>query len=341
MKKRKVLVLAPKPDDGTSWWRAAGPLSALDRMMRDEDGVEFTLGDSTKNKYGWSDLAPFDAIFYQRPYNAASLNLATMIKDMGKKLWLDYDDNLVDIPRSNRAHKTFEPDEIKRNFSKILALSDVISVTNDALKRAYEPVQKKIVVIPNGLNDFVFQNKKKLGEKELVRIIAWRGSRTHEEDLETYMPAFKQIADEHLDWKFLFIGHGSWRVDQGMPATRTYFMDPVPLPKFFDTLNILNARIAMVPLFDHTFNHCKSNIAWQEFTYAGAAVLAPDWDTWRLPGVTGYCGTESFYLGLKKLVQDKELCRWNAAESHKHLQSAWLESHMNAMRRELVLELLG
>ena len=98
MKKKNLYTLIPNPTDGTSLYRGWGPLSRIKKHLPE---VEFIVA----NTVDWSVLINCDGAFLQRPFTEGHLKICEMIKNMGIKLWVDYDDDLLNVPRSN---PTFE-----------------------------------------------------------------------------------------------------------------------------------------------------------------------------------------------------------------------------------------
>ncbi len=103
----------------------------------------------------------------------------------------------------------------------------------------------------------------------------------------------------------------------------------------------LQPAIMIVPLVDNDFNRAKSNIAWLEGCFAGAAVIAPDFPEFQRPGVLNYSSPEQFgdVLGnamignydLKKLSEDG----WA------HIRKYELLTHRNQIRVNALKDLLN
>ena len=47
--------------------------------------------------------------------------------------------------------------------------------------------------------------------------------------------------------------------------------------------------------------------AWLEGTFAGCAVLGPDFEEWRRPGIANYSDQDSFYNQMKSLINNDDL----------------------------------
>ncbi len=76
--------------------------------------------------------------------------------------------------------------------------------------------------------------------------------------------------------------------------------------EYIRSMKTLEHAIQIVPLADTLFNRCKSNIAWIDASQVGARTVAPDWEEWRKPGVTGYGEFGTFKECVQTLINDPE-----------------------------------
>lgn len=335
-KKIRVLLLCPNPEDGTSWWRGIGPMVHLRDSNPDlEIEMEYTT-----DPIGWAKVRFFDVVFFQRPGKLPTFELMALCKTLGKKVWVDYDDNLMDVPFSNPAFKAYASPKMKQNVSKMVQIADVVTVTTMELKKLFDPLNDNVRIVPNALDDQVIAPKK-LDKDMNSKLIMWRGSRSHDEDIMEYLDSMLQIADEFKDWKWIFLGQPYFRVQSAFPRKQAIIVDSVDTPRFYDFLNTMNAEIGVVPLKDNPFNRSKSNIAWQEFSYMGAATLAPDWPEWQKPGVTHYADKKTFVFQMRKLIKS-QIQRRNAANSSwSYIENNLQLKQVNALRRKILLDLVG
>ncbi len=266
---RKLLCYIPNHECATSYWRAGGPLSKL----RHPDWAI----DLNGNDAGWPTLIQYDAVFFQRPYTADHVEVMSRCKKMNIPTWIDYDDNLFEVPLSNPAFSTYGRKDIQSNIRKCLEMATVASVSTEPLKTA---MRDDAIVIRNAWN---FDNLPlETPAAPPNKIIAWRGSKTHDEDVLTHGPAIMKIYNEYPEYNWVFFGGITWQLAKAMKdfASRVKVYNATDVMSYFHILKETRPEWLIVPLKDSNFNRCKSDIAWMESTWAGAACLGPNMPEW-------------------------------------------------------------
>jgi hypothetical protein len=285
----------PHPEDGTSFYRAMGPLGA---MAVEEPKLELVLPRLTPAGWelSWDWLAGCHALFLQRPFRDTHLQLAKYCKAMELPLWVDWDDDQRAVPKSNPFYSDYADSQSVRNVIwEVSHLADLVTCSTPHLAKTFD---RQVRVIPNG-NAFKFYNEPR------ARRVSWRGAAGHEEDICTVLGALSRTAElpQFSMWRWFFMGDIPWQVNSAIPAMRLE-QAPGALLHFMVPLLALQAPyVHIVPLKDFHFNRCKSNIAWIEATCAGAAVLAPDFEEWRRPGVVNYTDPKDFEGKLVGLME--------------------------------------
>lgn len=279
---RNLLVVCPDPSDATSWYRGVTPFSRLG-----SDKWDVTI--QRKNQTDWCDLMKHDVIFFQRPFLPEHLQYIRVAKGLGKKIWIDYDDFLFQVPISNTTYATYSDQGIQQNMRECLELADRVTVSTMDLRDciAQSGTNVTATVIPNAWADEVLGINKKHNANS--NRIVWRGGRTHDDDMIHWEDDIVQLVKENQRYDFYFVGnpyHGTLR--KIIEQKNCHWVRPMDMISYWGFLSQINARLFMVPLVDHAFNRCKSNIAWQEATYAGAATVGPAWREWSMPGIRYY-----------------------------------------------------
>jgi hypothetical protein len=316
-----------------------GPLAHLKRTAPADNQLQITIVDSVN----WANLAMVDAVFMQRPFTDAHLKVASLCRANRKPLWVDYDDNLFKVPRDNPTYHTYNSERNQRNVATILAMADRVSVSTQKLARDYNDLRKKsglplCDVIPNALNELLFPVNNGFREQERHAMVMWRGSNTHDRDLMTVLPEIQAQAKAFKRHTFSFIGDPSWMFMEQLPnnCLSTAPVDPI---EYFDVISKIKPQALICPLHDSEFNRAKSNIAWIEATYAGAAALVPNWEEWKLPGAVNYLDAKEFGTLLGKMISDPEFCQREAEKSWAYIKENLLLKQVNEKRRKLFDEL--
>jgi hypothetical protein len=320
----KVLFLVNSLTDACSFYRAGG----IVRDLRERRGDDIFCVEYGTIPLHWQNIMDFDLIMMQRPSSDAELSLAKYMKHLRVPLWVDHDDNLFEIPIENRAYLIYD-NKRKKIVSDILQLADVVTVTTNDLKNAYDGLSGDVRVIPNALNDGIFIREGKLPKR--AKNVIWRGSDSHVYDVMSFGQAINQVKGEFPEYMFTFMGYKPWYLEQ------TPNMKAVPEIDLIMYMNFLTKQkpiVMQVPLDDNFFNHCKSNIAFLEGTFAGAACLVPDW--WDVPGGIHYKGNQGYYLALKAMLnKEVDIVKQNE-QAWEYVQDTLLLSKVNDARLSIL-----
>lgn len=322
--KPKILYFSPNPDDACSFYRGIGPLVRL------PDCEVVRLPD----RISWSALMGGDIGFMMRPYNEKHLSIAKLINDQ-MPLWLDFDDDLFHVPPDNPSYTTYIDPKVRNTLEEILCMASVISVTTRELAKVYGEFNPNIHVIENAYNNFAFPES--MSDEPRDKIVLWRGSDAHRLDLLTYAGEIIEVASQHPDWKFVFMGSVPWQVGEHINVT---YIPPMEIFRYMKFIRESSrAAVHMVPLADNLFNRGKSNIAWIEAASAGSAVLAPNFPSWEKPGITCYDSRTDFAQQLTTLMQHTDSEK--AAASWQFISDNLLLSDINRRRTALIQHALS
>lgn len=334
MKKIKVLVASPEPSDATSMYRAFGPMHRLVNKYTD---VEIIRGGIDAKDYNWDTLMGVDVLFFQRPALPLHAQIIQLALTLGIPVWIDYDDDLMSVPKENPCAEQYNKPEIQHTIKRCLKLATYVSVSTEKLKEKFSEFNSNIEVIPNALDDTLFQMVK--APENTEKVIFWRGSHTHQGDLMAYKDEILQVAEENPDWKWYFLGYEPWFLTEKMKPG-SYGVAPwASHMDYFGLIQRLRPQILMVPLKFDEFNHGKSHIAWLEGTLAGAAVLGPDFTEWDRPGCMTYNSHFEFKDRLTDLIQQPGTRNGLRLVSKDTIEAKYLLSQTNVQRYQAILKL--
>jgi len=312
----KLLAVTPMEFDGTSYYRAHGVFPDLVKQMGNQLQIIKYKGDFGQ-AYNWSDLINFDILFLQRPSLDAAkrMRLTQYCKDLGIKVWIDFDDNLFDLPRENRMFDDVTP-QIKQDMITLIKLADVVTVSTKALKEFFATIGVVAEVVPNALNEDCTPMAKGYNSSNKEQVL-WRGSETHQGDL--YFNGVQNfICDaiekrENTHWHFM--GYDPWYITSFFDKDKITCAKAEDIMVYFKNLQKLKPNLLHFPLMVNSLNLCKSNIAWIEATSVGATIIAPDWEEWQRPGVINYKSFEHYgELLMRSLDGDEKL--WKASRDY-------------------------
>ena len=282
---KTVLCLFPRKHDATSWYRGLGPMADLQkqgkiRIIEAEDGVD------------WTDLIGVNLIFMQRPFRKSDCEVMNLAKSLNIKVWIDYDDDLLNVQQDNPVYEVYNRKETKAAVKYLCEQTDVITVSTEKLKYFREDA----IVIPNSLNlDFFKFNEASHKSNNII----WRGSNTHQKDLMLFENEILEVSSE-TDCHFTFIGYKPWFITEKIENKKWIAVSALDVAQYHAFIQGSKSKVYIVPLVDNVFNESKSNIAWIEATLAGSLTVAPNKPEWQRPGVFNYTDNQSFkYQTLK------------------------------------------
>ncbi len=335
-----IYTLTGNPSDGVSFYRCFGPFRAL----RKEFDGNLEIKDISDQQITWSTFTNCDILYVLRPALESQLAIIQYAKKMGVKIWIDYDDNLEEIPIHNKNY--MQHLGASKVIPKILKEADYVTVSTVALFNKFFPVIEypitadlPINIINNSLPDYLYKLPVEPRSTKPISVF-WRGSQTHNKDLWDYNCLLKIIM-ENSDVKFYFMG--DYPEYLSAEHHNVTYIESENTIGYFETLLKISPDFMIVPLSDNKFNHCKSNIALLEGTFAKAICLCPNWHEWKHPGVVNYKEPSDFYYKLTKLIQakrEKKTLPFSASNDYAgNILDSYNESISNAQRKSIINEL--
>lgn len=323
---KKMMIITHIPASASSFYRAFGPLSEL----RPEG---WSLHKPT-DQFDWSDLVQNDVIFFHRPTDSMQLKIMEQSKSMGRKIWVDHDDNLLDVPPRNPggeyARKNTE------FIQECIRLADIVTTSTPDLMNLYKQYNDHVKVIPNS---YWLRGMGEIPEtsNNCNDIIFWRGSPTHMDDLASQAESMASLSKEE-SWQWRFVGE----VNYVTLFMRNCVISPsVPLASYFQMIKSIKPSLWIYPLEDNDFNKGKSNIAWIEATVSGSVVIAPDFPEWRRPGVINYSDSQDFCDLVRRYMKDPSARERRFQQSKAYLEKNLTLEEANQTRLNILDELVS
>lgn len=323
-----ILEIELNPNSSSSFYRGREPLC---RLMKD-NFINLIQGNLNAN---WSDLSNCDIVFIQCPINAKSWNIMAMAKNMGKKIWIDFDDDILHIPEYYDIYQQYKYNPYIYN---IIKYANEITVTTEELRETLLPYNINVTIIPNCLNDYIFSSDLN-NEYTKNKIVFWRGGNNHAMDLFTYYYEILNIMEQSKDWQFNFMGKEfDWQMIN-RPSNYCY-IESKELTTYYWYIHKMNPGLSIVPMIKNQINICRSNIAWIESTYSGAVNLIPDWGDYKnCPGIH-YETIEDFKNGLNDAIKGNfDLKKLNDMSWQK-IKDELLLSKWNEKRKDIIESLI-
>jgi len=257
------------------------------RYLRDD--FEIRVSESINQ----NDLYVNDIIMFSRPSTAESLQFAITAKRMGRRVVVDWDDNIFCIPPSNPAYNIFDH-AAQKAAREIMRVADSVLCSTQNLKTYFQEFSADVRLVPNICDPAHHKVTKEnhslaIPKKEDEIRLLWTGSLTHHEEMKQIIDPVNEILSEYKNVSMVYFGLGPENI---VNPERTYIVGRTSLLNYFISLPELGADIMLVPLTDNPFNRCKSNIRWIEASTFDMVTLASD--------VPAYDNLESVYKVTKQ-----------------------------------------
>lgn len=333
----------PDPADARSLSRVFGPFNEMSREDRRLEVVRQPFNpEDPKGVPDWDFISGLDCLYLLDPFTKWDLRALTMAHACGVSVWVDYIDDVQNVPASNPHYASFaDKVSVRKHIEEIVARAQVVTTTTFTLKCR----------LPGGAKAIVLPESCRWPQCDLPRqrVVTWRGSPSHAEDIESVLPQLAEVANlpQFSLWKWVFLGFDKpdWRIAKAFrnPAEQ---LDWVPWLPPYDFINAWGAYapfLHIAPIVDSPFNRCKSPLVWLEGTAIGAAVIGPSLPEWNTcNGLIRYTSPESFGEVLKRELFKYEEGKVNefAVVSRKDVYPAKTSKVVNQTRWQILNQLI-
>jgi hypothetical protein len=284
-----------------------------------------------------------DIVVFHRPEDARKLELARLLKSMGKKIVMDNDDTYKDMS-AVKLNTYFNKERMERGLGSVnkivdafIVEADLITTTTEHLADEYRKLNKNVVVLPNCVDPFYFDEPLR-NEGDKVRI-GITGSIGMSYDLDILSPIIKHYEHDPRV-QIVFFSLPANRASNPV-VSRAYeheynFLDSVnvewhPLVDadvYYDKINSLKLDIMVIPRADNYFNRCKSNLKFLEASMFEIPVIAQGFEDNKSPYQVNPKDRENMVLvtdntqwipEIEKMIQDKEGRRALGKKAHDYV----------------------
>ena len=220
-----------------------------------------------------------DVVIFHRPDDPRKLEIARILKGLGKKIVIDNDDTFRDIG-GIKLNSYFNEERVKRGLGAVNKLldqftveADLVTCSTEFLADEYRKLNQNVVVLPNCVDPFYFDEPLR-NETDIVRI-GVTGSIGMSSDLDVLTPIIKHF-EKDKRVKIVFFSLPANRESNPM-VSNAYeheynLLDSVDVEwhptvnadLYYDKLNSLKLDMMIIPRTDSYFNRCKSNLKFLE-----------------------------------------------------------------------------
>lgn len=253
-----------------------------------------------------------DIVVFHRPIQKEMYEAAVLLKEAGKKIVMDNDDTYqsnsgvpVQMFGKDREKLDSAINHIDNQLKKFASISDLVTVTTEFLKKEYEGYCKNVVVLPNCVDPFDW-DEPEVNDTGKVRLLV-TGSVASNRDYENLIPLLEKLKDRK-DVQLVL---------QALPADKPdlqqaremykpeldfwnqYNVEWYPfmtLPEYIEFVQKLKIDIMLIPRHDNYFNRCKSNLKFLEASMCKMATVAQSFPDGNSPYETNPNDIENLVL---------------------------------------------
>lgn len=213
----------------------------------------------------------------------------------GAKWIVDMDDNMFDVKKDNPGDQGVKA--AMDNIKLCLSLADGLTVSVPYLKEIYSRFNDNIFIVKNGIDplEWDFKNSK---NKKIT--IGWRGAYGHQQDLNLIGNVLQKIKEDYD-----VVIHTFGVKPTGIKVDK--HTDWVSLQKYPETLASLGFDIAIVPLIDSSYNRCKSNLSYLEYSMLKIPTVVTPTENQKGCGSLEARSNYEWYDLLEKLIKSKKM----------------------------------
>lgn len=282
------------------------------------------------------DMHWADVVMIHRAVDETHLNIAKMAKQMGKKLWIDVDDDHLAMPIDHPVYLEYNREDRKTWIREATALADLVTISNPQILESYRSINKNIHYYPCAYDERLMPEP---DYSPRNKVVLWRGSPTHRKSIAEFAPAIAKLDKQFKGWEFIFIGDYPWQMLEGITQNAWYSGNFKTVQGLWDYSRKVKPAIQMVCLTDNQFTRSRSNMSMIDATIAGAVTVARDWSHFQTPGVFTYKDQVEFVDEMSMLmdtVSDNIGQHGNVSQAWNYIQKHQTFKAINVKQMELI-----
>jgi glycosyltransferase involved in cell wall biosynthesis len=271
---------------GNAFWRLIVPYSHLgsEHEVIFTDTVDMTL------------FCEADLLVFQRVSTPVMLDLLKELRQRGKVIIQDFDDNIHTMNPDNEAQKVYSNGKIAtRIFEQSLPLTNLVTCSTKRLVADYQKFGGTYMVCENFIPTEIFD---RLAPERITGApkhegtirVGYAGSSSHGMDLALVAKPLRKICEKYPQVQLVIFGQTpdafDWRLRQKVEYHG--YIDPTPtemptefMARYHARLRSLGLDVAIAPLQSTTFNLGKSFLKCLEYGGCGWPIVASNCGPYR------------------------------------------------------------
>lgn len=226
-----------------------------------------------------------DVVIWQPTFYPWSLDFFVQMRTMFEKpMLVETDDNYIDVPPWNEAHRSFGPNsQIRKIALEHMRMSDGIVVSTPYLADLYKRFNKSTTLVQNSLDFAEWDPVSPVRRHKRLRL-GWIGGRSHTRELLMVAPVIKELLKEFPELWFYVVNSGlkHYATATQQPyvfedCDRVQYTDRnVSINLYPRFMSSFGFDMGIAPLEDCHFNRGKSNLRWLEYSALRIPMVGTD-----------------------------------------------------------------
>lgn len=305
-----------------------------------------------------SQLRKADLVVLQCLIGPEQHELIDYIHEQGKKIVIDYDDIMSDLPPRLLKNLGMNQKSITKNWLKYLKSADAITVPSYALAEKIQGMlfdrfgithaDTPVWVKDNFLPREVYEASKDytpFDDSDEIRIM-YSCSESHWDDFQFIGPILKELGEKHPNVTIISQGGLEFGYHFWDYKGKTRHEPKTSYGSYYSMLRRVKPHIFLAPLTSNMHNMCRSNLKYLQAGVVKAAFVGSyleDMDK-KYDGlyeppyedvineVTGLVITKKseWYATLSKLVEDPEMIKRIGLQTYDRMANYILEDHIDS-----------
>lgn len=271
-----------------------------------------------------------DIFVFIHPSQHEELQLIEGLKKAGKKVIVDIDDLLTDLPSGHPESDLLI--HCKATIPQILLAANFVTTTTEELADRYRHLNPNISLIPNVLDTEIIPESYKPTRKHYHRgfTAGWCGGKTHIDDQYEFVFGLDRFLMEHQEARAHFRGLMPHRLSK-YGVRCSFNPEMIHYLEYQGWLGTCPWDVCLVGLTDHPFNDAKSDLRFIECARHAIPIIAsPRRDFLKhieAGRALGATSNEAFYMQLSWMLTHPEKAQEIGKEAHAYVMEHRLDRH--------------
>ena len=180
-----------------------------------------------------------------------------------KKVYVDVDDNLFELPDYNPAKRFCTENKLKILSTNIELVDGVICSTEPLAQYIHDHFNRRVIVIPNNI-----QSRPLTPHHNTKLKVGWVGSRSHNGDFSNELITALERIQEEVE----IIIYGE--IPDCLSHIKITNQPWTEVNEYHNTIDKLKLDIGLIPCQNNLFNQSKSNIKFLEYSLHSIATIS-------------------------------------------------------------------